>query len=430
MAISFARWFITVSAAALAAAAAHAEDAGPGETVVVTGTAASGYRVSDFAMGPLGDRAVLDLPYSVQTVSQDLIRNAGVDENWELLKYLPSTQIEYRGGSEVGRPQARGFEADLLGNTRIDGFAVQSHIPQPVELTDHVDVFQGLSGALYGPMNPAGVFNYVLKRPVDGMHFELSGTYRSDENATVRADAGGRIGGSTSFGFRGNFAYTDGKTYVDGSDLHREVEGIAFDVKLPFGTTIEANAAQYVYDRTGYPGSFSVATGAAAQIPDANDIDPSLPGYGYSWAGVKTNIKYYGVRATQLFGDGWKLTGGFLWQNVTRAMHSVGNALSADGTRYRQSGSEAFTHWNTLANQLYLNGKFSLLGLDNEITLGTNGYVNPGYAAKNSAAASTSAGTAANPCSAIAAATCTLAEPEWNGFGSFSRTGLGNRYQT
>jgi iron complex outermembrane recepter protein len=409
---------------------AEAKSAAKIETVVVTGTATDGYRVTKFDMGPLGSKTALDLPYSVQTVSRDLIRNMSVDENWELLKYLPSTQIEYRGGSEVGRPQSRGFEADLLGNTRIDGFAVQSHIPQPVEMTDHVDVFQGLSGALYGPMNPAGVFNYVLKRPTDETRIEVGGEYRSDANGTARADVGGRIGKEYSFGYRANAAYTDGATYVDGSNLHREVEGVALDARLPFGTLIEINAAQYIYDRAGYPGSFSIATGSAARIPNAGDIDPSASGYGYAWAGVRTNIKYYEVRATQSFGSDWNVSGGFLWQNVTRVMRSVGNALNTDGTKYRQTGSEAFSHWGTLANQLYLNGKFSLFGIRNEITVGTNGYVNPGYAANNTAATSTATGAASVYCSAIDAVACSLKEPSWKGPGVFYKTGIGSRYQT
>lgn len=399
-------------------------------TIIVTGgaekhegTEADGYRVTDFGMGPLGDRPALDTPYSVQTVPQDLIRNQGVTDNWELLKYLPSTQIEYRGGSEMGRPQSRGFEADLLGNTRIDGFAVQSHIPQPIEMTDHLDVLSGLSGALYGPMNPAGVFNYVLKRPTETMVNEVGLAYQSDANFTVRTDLGGRTGKNKMFGYRLNLAHSDGETFSDTSNLRREVASLAVDARVTPDTVIEANAARYVYDRNGYPGAFSVATGSAARLPDAGRIDPK--GYSYDWAGVQTTIDYIGSKVTHNFNQDWKVTGGLMRQNATRVMRSASNTLAANAQSYRVATSEGFSHWEVTSNQLYLNGKIETAGLKHELTLGTSGYVNPGFTSYNSAATSTRS------------ASCTLdnsqcaANPlNWKTDGGFYRTGLEDRYQT
>ena len=112
-----------------------------------SGKASQGYRVTNANVGPLGNKKVLDLPYSVQSVSSDLIQNQQVDSTPDLLKYTPSAQVEYRGGGEIGRPQARGFQADLLQNTRIDGYSVGAHFPQPVELYERQDVLYGLAGA-------------------------------------------------------------------------------------------------------------------------------------------------------------------------------------------------------------------------------------------------------------------------------------------
>lgn len=408
---------------------AATDDEAAAVTVVVTsnkntGSEADGYRVSDFGLGPLGDRPALDTPYAVQTVPQDLIQNQGVTDNWELLKYLPSTQIEYRGGSEVGRPQSRGFEADLLGNTRIDGFAVQSHIPQPIEMTDHIDVLSGLSGALYGPMNPAGVFNYVLKRPTETTLNRVGLAYQSDGNLTTRADLGGRAGKDNMFGYRLNVAHTDGETFSDTSNLRREVASLAVDARLPSDTVLEASAGRYVYDRNGYPGSFSVATGASAQLPDAGKLDQK--GYSYDWAGVQTTIDYYTAKLTHHFNQDWKITGGLMRQNTTRVMRSVSNTLSTDAGSYRARASEAYAHWELTSNQLYLNGRTELAGMEHELTFGTNGYVNPGFAANNgnNAATNTSAW-----CD-IGNTSCAVSPLNWKTDGGFYRTGTEDRYQT
>ncbi len=388
-----------------------------------TGTEADGYRVDDFVLGPLGDRPVLDLPYAVQTVPQDLIQSQQVDSNLELLKYLPSTQIEFRGGSEVGRPQSRGFEADLMGNTRIDGFAVQSHIPQPIELTDHIDVLSGLSGAYYGPMNPAGVFNYVLKRPTEETFLETGLAFQSDGNLTERLDAGGRIGADKIFGYRLNLAHTDGETFTSATNLRREVMGLALDARVTPETLIEVNAGHYIYDRKGYPGSFKVPAGANAVLPDP--LDGANAAYGYDWADSEVTIGYYGARVTRQFGENWNLTGGVLRQEVTRIMRSVGFTLTADGTAYKASASESFNHWETTANQLYLNGKVFTGSWKHNLVLGTNGYYNPGFAAENTGASSSG-----STCSIDTDTACAITEPAWNTEGAFHHTGIDNTYQT
>lgn len=394
-----------------------------------TGTAEDGYRVSDVVMGPLGPRAVADLPYAVDTVPRELMENQQVTTAADLIKYLPSAQIEYRGGSEYGRAQSRGFQADLLGNTRIDGFAVQSHIPQPIELTDHLEVVNGLASPLYGPMNPAGVFNYVLKRPTDKRFASAGLSYQSDGNAIVRADTGGRVLDG-KLGYRLNVAHGDGDTYVSSSHVRREVLGFAGDARLTPGTVLELNAAHYTYDQAGLPGSFGVASNPQSRLPDAPD--PTRTGYANEWATSETSIDYYGIKLTQDLPRDWTLTGGLMRQDATRVMHSAANTLSVDGQRYYVSGSQSFLHAETWSNQAYLNGKARTFGLEHEVSAGTNGYYAPSYSAYNSGALTLrNAGSASTPCGTVSAATCAASVASgWKEDGGFYRTGAYTRYQS
>lgn len=61
---------------------------------------------TDIDMGPLGTRQWLDIPYSSNTVSEAMIRNQQSKSVSEMLKYLPSSQMQARGGMDVGRPQS------------------------------------------------------------------------------------------------------------------------------------------------------------------------------------------------------------------------------------------------------------------------------------------------------------------------------------
>lgn len=430
----FALLFLASPARSDANDPADQQQAQPVATIVVsdkvekhTGSEADGYRVGAVGLGPLGARSVLDLPFSAETVPQDLIENQQVDANWQLLKYLPSTQIEYRGGQEIGRPQSRGFQADLLGNTRIDGFAVQSHIPQPIELTDHLDVVNGLAATLYGPMNPAGVFNYVLKRPTEENRIRAGIAFQSDGNLTERIDAGGRFGSDAMFGYRFNLAHTDGETYNDRTNLRREVAGMALDARLTPSTLLEVNAARYIYDQSGYPSSFALPAGTASRLPSAPDAAKAA--YGQDWASSEVRTNYYGARLTQQLGADWSVSGGLMRQDVTRIMRSASNALSASGNSYTVGNSETFLHAETTSNQLYLNGKADTFGIGHTLAVGTNGYYAPSFSSRNAVFAPPLTG--ATGCGVYDPASCQVGlSSAWGTDGGFYRTGASSTYQS
>ncbi len=383
-----------------------------------TGKASQGYRVTKANLGPLGNKKVLDFPYSVQSVSSDLIQNQQVDSTPDLLKYTPSAQVEYRGGGEIGRPQARGFQADLLQNTRIDGYSVGAHFPQPVELYERQDVLYGLAGAFYGPSNAAGVFNSTLKRPTETPVRRVSQSYEGNSQFVSRGDFGGRAGDNDKYGYRLNVMHGDGERYVEKSNLRRELVGLAVDTKVSDKTLVEANVSHYVYDQTGYPGAFSLsATGTLPSAPD-----PKKVGYGQAFSNSKVTSEIYGARITHQLNDDWKVTGGLQEQDVLRSVKGAGNTLLSNNG-LKSASSESYTKQALLSNQLYLNGKVQTGRYKHDLVFGTNGYRNPSFKATNSAAAVQSCtGTISDPCTITN-------EPNWNGYGSFDKTG-DTQYQT
>jgi iron complex outermembrane receptor protein len=49
----------------------------------------------------------------------------------------------------------------------IDGLNAVSTTEYSTEQFQNIEVLSGIAGSLYGPANPAGMFNLVSKRPVD-----------------------------------------------------------------------------------------------------------------------------------------------------------------------------------------------------------------------------------------------------------------------
>lgn len=398
-----------------------------GDAATTKGRTAQGYRVSEVNLGPLGNKKVLDQPYSVHSLSSDLIQDQQVDGTPELLKYLPSTQVEYRGGGEIGRPQSRGFQADLLQNTRIDGYSVGAHFPQPVELYERQDVLYGLAGSLYGPSNAAGIFNSILKRPTDTTRLKAGVSYEDATQLTSRIDAGGRMGADDKFGYRLNLMHGDGERYVENSNLRRELAGLALDARLTEQTLLELNTSRYIYDQTGYPGSFAIGA-TLARMPEAPD--PTTVGYGQPFANSKVTSDLYGVRLTQHLNPAWKLTMGVQQQDVLRELRSASNTLSyqpaSDSFNLTTNSStpEGYTKQKIVSNQIYLNGLFKTGELAHELVLGSNGYQNPSYQA-----ATASNKKVISSCTGTLDAPCLIAqEPSWSGYGAFSKTGK-SQYQ-
>jgi iron complex outermembrane receptor protein len=156
------------------------------------GSAENGYRVERVTIpGSLGSVRLLDTPYSVNVLSSEFLENQQVQTLKEATKYMPSAQIEERGGPDVGRPQTRGFQGSVVQNTRMDGMNMVATTAYPMEQFDRVEVLNGLAGSLYGPSNPAGIFNFVLKRPTDKPLYRFTIGYDSDLIGTVHADLGG-----------------------------------------------------------------------------------------------------------------------------------------------------------------------------------------------------------------------------------------------
>src|SRR5262245_27124576 len=76
-------------------ATVFAQDAGGTlDKVTIVGERTKSYRSDTATVGPLGDKPLLDTPYSLDVVPADLGRNQQLKSIRELFRYLPSVQGE------------------------------------------------------------------------------------------------------------------------------------------------------------------------------------------------------------------------------------------------------------------------------------------------------------------------------------------------
>ena len=178
------------------------------------------------ALDNLGKQKLINVPWSVQTLSDSLTRQVQASSVKDIYRYLPSVQ-----GDGV-RPQTRGMQGSVVQNSMIDGLNVVSTTEYPAEQFQRIEVLNGMAGALYGPANPAGMFNLVSKRPTDVplRRVTVGGGTASGANAAL--DLSGPVDAIDRVKYRLNLRDQDGSSYTHGSRQRNQYAGLALDFQL------------------------------------------------------------------------------------------------------------------------------------------------------------------------------------------------------
>ena len=336
------------------------------------GSADAAYRVESVnSLGPLGRASLLNTPNSMAILPAALIENVQATSLKETLKYIPLTQFQEQQGSEVLRPATRGMQGSNYQNTRLDGMTVFVTGANPIESLQQIEVFSGLPAAAYGPANPAGMFNFVSKRPTSEPLRRLNLSYDSSSIFTAHADLGGNIDDGGVVSYRANLLDSHGTSFVTDSSLDRKLGSLAVDVRPSNGTTVEFNYSTNDLTQKGYPGWFTY--GQKIVLPDAPG--PKKVGFGQSFAGVDLKNRTGNMRLKQELGSGWQLVVGALDQSVDRNINTPVNNLTNNAGAYASSLANGFApHFGIVSNIAYLNGAFKTGEVNHDLTLGTTGF--------------------------------------------------------
>ena len=339
--------------------------------------------------GPLGNRSLLDTPYSMTVISNDMLENLQPKTVNDALRYLPDVEIRNQQGYEVSRPQSRGFQGTVVQNTRLDGLSVIGTTAIPTENLSGIQVLNGMAGSLYGPATPAGVFNYVLKRPTDSPYASYTQGFDSNSVFTENIDVGGRAPDG-KVGYRFNVVHGEGESWAPESASNRTLASGAIDFYLANRTVVETNFSHYETNTTGLPGSI-VYFGTqknpflAPVLPAA--LDPTKLGLGQPGAGTDLITNTGLVKLKHEFNNDWNFEIGGLYQDAVRNLFGITNTLTDNNGNFTVTKNfTAVPHFTIASNTASLNGKFDLFGFRNELTIGTNGFFNGQYSYVNNIA--------------------------------------------
>ena len=344
------------------------------------GTVTAGYYVDNVDTGVMGAAPIVNQPYMITVMPADEIQNTQVKNLRDTIKYLPLVSFTEQQGPEILRPATRGVQGSIAQNTRMDGMAMAITGANPMEQYQEMQVENGLGAAMYGPANPSGMFDFVLKRPTEERTANLYLEQDSSSVGTIYGDAGGRLGPHKIFGYRTNLLFGDGTQFVEASRLRRRLAEFAFDLRPTERTTIDAHYSVYDVVQRGYPGWFSYGpsskTNAAAPdwvLPSAPD--PTRVGFGQAYAGVNLTTQSTGVRLLHDFSPNWHAMAGGLAQRLDRFIDTPVNTILDNNGNYSSSLATGFAPRFGVESDLgYITGVINKWGIKQDVVLASEGY--------------------------------------------------------
>jgi iron complex outermembrane receptor protein len=393
--------------------------AGTTQSVTVSaGSFENAYRVNNLAPAtPFGPTPIVNLPYTINVISRQLIDDTMARNFKEVAKYLPLVSFQEMQGPEILRPETRGMQGTNMQGDRMDGMGFAVTVPFPIEEYEQIEVLSGVGGSMYGPSNPSGTFNFVTKKPTEGPLREAELEYEGRSVLTGHVDLGGRLGPNKIFGYRINALVGDGTGYVTNSQLRRQLASGAFDIRPFVHTMIGGNYNYYNLYQHGYPGWFSynptlnptktcTTTGTAgttfgynascfSRLPTTAP-DPERQGYGQRFLGSNTNNQIGEVRVKQDFSPNWHLYLGVLQQISVRNLTTAVNALFDSTGDYQTEAENIFQgtisgRFQVKSDLGYVTGRFFTGKFRHDVVFGSTGYKFSTWQAKNSLTAANGA---------------------------------------
>jgi iron complex outermembrane recepter protein len=224
-------------------------------------------------VGLLGNKSVMDTPFSMTSYTQELIQNQQASTVADVVANDPSVRIINPRFGRFDQFTIRGFN---LVNSEIAFNGLYGIVPTytvPVESAERVEIFKGPNALLNG-MSPSGAvggsINVVPKRATDTDITQFTASYATESVSGGHLDVGRRFGSDGQFGVRVNAVRQDGKT-VFGND--QEIEKSLLSLALDYrGEKLRLSSDIYHYENHGTSPLERVAVTGATVVPSAKRI--------------------------------------------------------------------------------------------------------------------------------------------------------------
>lgn len=318
---------------------------------------ADGKLAKEAKLGTLGNKSVIDTPFSVTTYTAKTISDNQAATVSEVLKNDPSIRETTNSGHLNENIQIRGFSVGFedYNINGLYGMAPTGRIP--TDIIDSVTVLKG-PNALVAGMAPAGSVGGVVMAQTKRANQDLtrvSASYEDDGYYKSGFDVARRLGNNKEFGVRVGGSYGQGEHIIDGMDDTNSTGVVALDyttdkLKLNFD-------AYAVRDKRDNGSPVMVSMGTIKQVIAAPSGDsnffPNIHG--------EQSSQYLGVSGEYKFSPDLKVFGGAGYTEKEYSGHIFGTRMIVQNATTGAASSQYYRvgyQEHAVAANLGLEGKF------------------------------------------------------------------------
>jgi iron complex outermembrane receptor protein len=222
---------------------------------------------------------------------------------------------------------------------------------------------------MHGMSNPAGVVNYVTKRPTSERMARLSLTSINARDYHLHGDFGGRFNNS-DFGYRINVATQDGGSFVEHQEVHKYLLSTAFDWRPNDRVLLDMDMSIYYKKSKGMQITFAPDTGKLSDL-NPRHIDGSKL-YGQKWSFQEDRYSQIGTRLT------WKLNNIFTLRSSLRYSKTSSERLNVNSSGisdFKNTYQQTYYHiapadYTNITQYAYLDSHFTTGPISHLLTTG------------------------------------------------------------
>ncbi|GGA00094.1 TonB-dependent siderophore receptor [Dyella caseinilytica] len=360
---------------ALAVGIAHADDNDPQnakvlDQVSVTATSAQdAYHATEADTGALGQRSLLDTPFSISAVTSDLIQNRqSIDINEAFAADPGVTPLSSGYSGESSGIAVRGLPVDLLNGYKMDGLSIPSWgTDLPLEAFSQIELLKGPGGFMYGFGAPGGIINFVSKQPTLQPYASFTLGYMNDGVLSEEADLGGTIGGQSGWGYRLNLVHEDGNTFVDDGHIRRNAASLALTKDITSNLHWHFNSIYQDRDVQGTYYGILLAPGVSTPAPLPGDQRVSQP-----YTGYQTTYRVANTGVTWDISPDWSFHLDYSYANQTRENHDSALTITDNQGTYTDLNYLGYSRYDYQQWQGMFNGTVMTGAIKHDLVFGAS----------------------------------------------------------
>jgi len=317
------------------------------------------------------------VPMQALSLSAERLDDLGISQLSGITKLDASVSDAYNAVGYWSQLKIRGFDLDNRFNLRRDGLPITGETALSLVNKSGIELLKGSSGMQAGTSSPAGIVNFVVKRPLadDATALMLEAIQGGSVQASL--DHSQRFGANREFGVRVNLAVAHLDPELRNSKGRSYTAALATDWRVSPDTLVEA---EIEFNRQSQPSQqgFSLL---GDRLPDAKNVDPKLNLNNQPWSlPVVFDNTHASLRVQHKLSGDWRVQAALGIQRLRtddRLAYAFGCSAVEDYSRFCADGSYDLydfrsenEHRDTTALDVSASGPVQLAGLRHDVTVG------------------------------------------------------------